>query len=71
VRRVLAERRKLRREFKTVSTPHGPVPVKLGLLDGQVIQAAPEFEACKALADQTGVPLKVIYDAARRALPFP
>ena len=52
VRRYTAERRKLRREFVTVQTPHGAVTVKLGRLDGKVLQAAPEFESCRKLAEQ-------------------
>ncbi|MBI3414184.1 MAG: nickel pincer cofactor biosynthesis protein LarC [Verrucomicrobia bacterium] len=68
VRRSTVERRKLRREFTTVKTPHGEVPVKLGKLDGRIVQAAPEFEACQKLAAQTGAPLKEIYQAALRAL---
>jgi hypothetical protein len=67
VRRHLAERRKLRREVVTVPTPHGPVPVKLGRLDGQVVQAAPEFDACQRLAEQTGAPFRRVYEAALRA----
>ena len=68
VRRSLAERRKLVREFITVGTPYGEVTVKLGRLNGQVIQAAPEFESCRKLAEQAQVPLKDIYTAALRAL---
>lgn len=64
VRRYISERRKLQREFKTVETPHGQVVIKIGKLDGQVIQSAPEFESCKRLADQTGLPIKTIYEAA-------
>ena len=64
VRRTLAERRKLKREFLTVKLPPGEVTVKLGKLDGKVVQAAPEFESCKELAAQTGVPLKQIYETA-------
>ncbi len=64
VRRYVSERRKLLREFKTVNTPYGQVAIKIGKLDGQTIQAAPEYESCKRLADQIGVPLKTIYDAA-------
>jgi uncharacterized protein (DUF111 family) len=69
VRRHAAERRKLRREFVTVQTPHGAVTVKVGRLDGKVLQAAPEFESCRKLADQAKVPLKEIYAAALRAIP--
>jgi uncharacterized protein (TIGR00299 family) protein len=69
IRRSTAERRKLRREFITVQTPHGSVTAKLGKLDGKVLQAAPEFESCKKLAEQANVPIKEVYKAALRALP--
>jgi pyridinium-3,5-bisthiocarboxylic acid mononucleotide nickel chelatase len=71
VRRSLAERRKLRREKITVRTAFGVVEIKLGRLDGQVIQAAPEYESCRLLAAQAGVPLKQVYEAALRSLPGP
>jgi uncharacterized protein (DUF111 family) len=69
VRRYAAERRKLQRELVTVQTPHGGVTVKVGRLDGKVLQAAPEFESCRKLAAKAGVPLREVYDAALRALP--
>ena len=64
VRRTLTDRRKLQRETKTVTTPHGEVTVKLGLLNGEVVQVAPEYESCRAIAAQADVPLKAVYDAA-------
>jgi len=69
VRRYHAERRKLQREFVTVQTPHGAVTVKVGRLDGSVLQAAPEFESCRKLAEQAKVPVKEVYEAALRAIP--
>jgi uncharacterized protein (TIGR00299 family) protein len=66
VRRHLAERRKLRREFATVKTPFGEVTVKLGKLNGKIVQAAPEFESCKKIAEKAGIPLKQVYEAAVR-----
>jgi uncharacterized protein (DUF111 family) len=69
IRRYTAERRKLAREFTTVKTSFGEVTVKIGKLDGKVVQAAPEFEACKKVAEQAKVSLKDVYDAALRALP--
>jgi uncharacterized protein (TIGR00299 family) protein len=68
VRRTFAERRKLRREFKTVKTRFGPVSVKIGLLGGKIVQAAPEFESCRKLAERAKVPLKQVYEAAVRTL---
>jgi uncharacterized protein (TIGR00299 family) protein len=68
VRRYSAERRKLAREFTKVRTDYGEVSVKLGRLDGRVIQAAPEFESCKQLAALAKVPLKEVYQAAIKAM---
>ena len=68
VRRSLSERRKLQREVISVKTPHGEVAVKIGKLNGQVVQVAPEFESCKKLAEQGNVPLKKVYEAASRAV---
>lgn len=64
VRRSLAERRKLKREFVTVKTKFGPITVKLGMLNGKTVQAAPEFESCKKAAHRARLPLKQIYEAA-------
>jgi hypothetical protein len=68
VRRTIAERRKLKREFTTVKTKFGKVTVKLGTLNGQVVQAAPEFESCKAVATKAKVPVRLVFEAAVRAL---
>jgi uncharacterized protein (TIGR00299 family) protein len=68
VRRTMAERRKLRREFAGVETQFGKVTVKLGKLNGQIVQAAPEFESCKKVAARAKVALKQVHEAAIRAL---
>ena len=68
VRRTMAERRKLRREFHAVRTPYGEVSVKIGRLDGRVVQTAPEYESCKRLAEEKSVPLKTVYEAALAAV---
>lgn len=70
VRRALAERRKLQRSFATAKTAFGEVQVKIGRLNGKVLQAAPEYEACKKLAREAKVPVKAVYDAALKALPL-
>ncbi len=68
MRRTTAERRKFHRETVTVETPHGSVAVKLGKLGGNIVQIAPEFESCKAVADKAGAPIRGVFDAARSAL---
>jgi uncharacterized protein (TIGR00299 family) protein len=64
VRRTVAERRKLQRDFAPVTTPFGEVTVKRGRLDGRVVQAAPEYESCRRVAAAAGVPLPNVYAAA-------
>ena len=68
VRRTMAERRKLRREFTRVKTPWGEITVKIGRLNGKVVQAAPEFESCKKLAIRAKIPLKRIYETVLKAI---
>jgi len=68
VRRSSAERRKLQREFVVSSTPFGDVAVKIGKLNGVVVQAAPEYESCKQVAAAREVPIKEVYAAALKAL---
>ncbi len=67
-----AGRLKLFRTMEEVSTPHGTVPVKLGYArrpDGvrEYFNQAPEYEACAKLAEETGISLKEIYQAALSA----
>jgi uncharacterized protein (TIGR00299 family) protein len=70
VRRQFSERRKLRREIIMVKTAFGDVQLKLGRLDGRVVQAAPEFESCRQVAEAAGATVKEVYDAACRARPI-
>jgi hypothetical protein len=67
VRKTIAERRKLHREFVEVKTAFGNVTVKIGRLGGKVVQAAPEFESAKKLAAKAGVPIKQVFAAAVQA----
>lgn len=67
VREHAVSRTTLGRQHQTVQTKWGPVRVKLGLRNEAVLNAAPEFEDCRALAEQAKVPLKVIQSAALAA----
>jgi hypothetical protein len=64
VRFDLVERRVLERRTHEVATGYGPIAMKVGALDGAEVNAAPEFESCRAAAQRTGAPLKAIYAAA-------
>ncbi len=67
VRRSVVERRKLRREFESVETSLGQITVKVGRLDGRVLQVAPEYESCRSAAAAAGVPVKTAFAAALHA----
>ncbi len=62
-----AERRVLERELVRVETPYGPIRIKVGRRNGQVVNAAPEFEDCRRAALERGVPLKEVMQAAQAA----
>lgn len=67
VRITSYERRPLDREWREVTTRWGPVRVKLGLEAGEIVNVAPEYEDCLALAKAHGVPLKRVLQAALAA----
>jgi uncharacterized protein (TIGR00299 family) protein len=58
------ERSCLERHHLAVQTPYGEIRVKIGKLDGEVMNAAPEFEDCRAAAARCDVPLKQVQQAA-------
>ncbi len=57
----------LSRETVLVETPVGPVRVKVASRDGDVMNAAPEFEDCARLAAEHGVPIKKVQALATKA----
>jgi hypothetical protein len=61
------DRAVLRRSWKTVETAWGPVRIKLGLAGDKVLNQAPEYEDCAALAKTHGIPVKTVYIAALAA----
>jgi pyridinium-3,5-bisthiocarboxylic acid mononucleotide nickel chelatase len=61
------ERVELERRHEEVSTPWGPVRVKVGSREGAVLNAAPEFDDAKARAEAAGVPVKQVLQAALSA----
>ena len=68
VRSYEVARRALERRMVTVQTAYGPIDVKVGNLNGRVVNAMPEFEQCRDAASKAGVALKEVEDAARLAL---
>jgi uncharacterized protein (DUF111 family) len=67
IRRRTVERTELARSHETVATRWGPVRVKVGVYAGQETSVVPEFEDCRALADEHGVAVAQVIEAARAA----
>lgn len=63
IRHIRAEKMMLSRRHVTVETPYGPARVKIAEEEGKIINAAPEYEDCRLLAETQHIPLKEIYAA--------
>ena len=61
------QRECLDRERVVVDTADGPVRIKVARRHGEMLNAAPEFDDCVALATATGRPVKDIQAAAMKA----
>jgi uncharacterized protein (TIGR00299 family) protein len=58
----------LDRELQTVKVAGEPVRVKVGRLDGDVVNVAPEHDDCAAVARRTGRPVKAVWAEALVAM---
>jgi hypothetical protein len=61
------QRYELDRELRSVDVDGHEVRIKLGRLDGRVVNLAPEHDDCAAVANATGRPIKSIWAAALAA----
>ena len=63
--RIREDRRScLQRAFETVPTPYGPIRIKIGVLNKEVLNTNPEFEDCREAAAAHNVPVKQVQQAA-------
>jgi len=60
VRRSNVQRQILQRESVEVETSFGIVRMKVGLLNGRTVNATPEYEDCRVIAENRGIPLKEV-----------
>ncbi len=54
-----------RRETAHVSTPYGPIGVKLRFIGGKVTHVSPEYDDCAKVATELGVPINQIMHSAK------
>jgi uncharacterized protein (TIGR00299 family) protein len=72
VRRRTVERYEAAREIRVVETSLGTLPVKVKYLEGSPVSVSPEYEACRTVALERGVPLaevlRLVEQEARRQI---
>ena len=68
IRKYKASRTVLTREFKEVESSLGKIKVKIGTFNDEIKSVSPEYEDCKRIADEKGIPLKKVYDIISRDL---
>jgi len=66
VRSSRVDRTKAARSFETVATRWGDVRIKLRAWNGRVIDAAPEYADCLALAERHELPIREVWNEAHR-----
>ena len=66
VRSSRVDRVKAGRSFETVATRWGDVRIKLRAWNGRIIDAAPEYADCLALARQHELPIREVWNEAHR-----
>jgi pyridinium-3,5-bisthiocarboxylic acid mononucleotide nickel chelatase len=54
----------LDRKIETVKTSWGPIKIKIGILNGDVVKAFPEYEDCKKISIKKKISLRVVYEEA-------
>lgn len=64
VRVHTVHRHEAQRDFVTIETPYGAVPIKRKWLDGKVVGVKPEYARCLQLAQQQAVPVRLVYESA-------
>ena len=65
VRTRPVERYEAERETVAVETTFGPISVKVKRLGVEVVDASPEYEACRDVSLRTGVPLQEVMRRAQ------
>ena len=69
IRQREQQRQILERRWESVCTPWGAVRVKIASMNGSATNYAPEYEDCRRIAIEHGVPLKSVIQAAMQACP--
>ena len=62
------KRLRLAQQNFIAETKHGKIKVKVGIFKGKIKNIAPEYEDCKKIAKQHKIPLKEVYEEAKKVI---
>jgi len=62
------KRLRLTQQNFIAETKYGKIKVKVGMFKGEIKNIAPEYEDCKKMAKQHKVPLKEVYEEAKKVI---
>lgn len=62
------KRLRLNQQNFMAETKYGKIKVKVGMFKGKIKNIAPEYEDCKKMAKQHQVPLKEVYEEAKKVI---
>jgi uncharacterized protein (TIGR00299 family) protein len=68
IRETSLRRHSLKREIRRAETPWGSVRVKIAHLPNGDLKSAPEYEDCRQWAEEAGVTIREVYQAAEAAV---
>ncbi|MGQ3683690.1 MAG: nickel pincer cofactor biosynthesis protein LarC [Candidatus Loosdrechtia sp.] len=61
IRKYKVVRKVLAREFKEFDSRFGKITIKVGRFNSEIRSFSPEYEDCKRIAEEKGIPLKQVY----------
>ncbi len=67
IRRWPASRHKLERRAHAVQTEWGDIEGKIAVISEDSSSFSPEYESCRRIAEEKNIPLRDVYEAARKA----
>ena len=67
IRRQIIQRSKLFRSFETVKTKYGNIKIKIGSLNGRIVNIKPEFSDCCEAATKHKIPVKLVIETVMKA----
>ncbi len=62
IRQRIIRRDSLERKTITLDTRFGRIKAKAAFKDGSLLRLSPEYEECKRVAEEQGIPLRKVYD---------